>query len=504
MRSSLWFLSLLACGMTLAQDVGKVASFESDPDNPFRAGTGTVVQRVEQNATDGRFSLRVQLKGSPTDTWPGITLPADNGGDWSRRETLEMDIFVEGGKPARLSTRFDAEGKPGIFGGATLKPGWNKGWSFNLKALRAECDMTHAKSLLLYARMPREDVVLYVDNVRWGTFQGRFKRLEYVETAARPEPTVSEQERGFIAWGHSPLESVFQVSRPTGRLERLRTILAKDELEPAAFSVYALRDLAEVSVCVSDLRGPGGAVIPATAADVRAMRYLDKRVTYSADQYIHAFPAYLAALRAPVAIPADRTQTFQVILRGPADATPGTYTGTLTLGAAGKTQDVPFEVLLLPWRLPEAEGLLYGEYYRPQGGATAPRERVRADLADMRRQGMTSVGLCFGVEPSSYTRDGDKFTFQFKGDTLFDAFMEEYVALGFREPVILLSDSGQGAAAALGAMGTPGFDQAYANFHTALAAAVKAKGWPELIVQPVDEPGWQDQPTVSATSTPQA
>jgi len=493
MRHIVGALVGLVCWRLFAQDAGPIASFETAADNPLRAGGGVVVRRVEDHAADGRWSLRVEIKGSATDTWPGLTLPADNQGDWSRRETVELDIFLEGAKPVQLSTRLDAEGRDPVFGGSSLKPGWNRGWSVNLKALRAQSDLQHAKGLLFYVRMPREDLVLYLDNLRWGSFQGRYKRLEYLETRARPEPSAEERARGFLAWSHSPLAAVFQVSRPAGRLERLRWVLARDELEPVAFSVYALRDLVDVRAAVSDLRGPGGTVIPASAAAVRVMRYLDKRVTYSSDQYVHAFPAYLAAAPAPVAIAAERSQTFQVILRGPTAAPPGTYAGTLILSAGDQRQEVPIEALLLPWRLPDALGLLYGEYYRLAGKPANPREDIRADLAEMRRQGMTSVGLCFGVDPSSYARDGEAFSFQFKGDTTFDAFMEAYVELGFREPVILLSDSGQGAAAPLGAMGTPAYDRAYAGFHTALAAAVKAKGWPELVVQPVDEPGWQDQ-----------
>lgn len=476
-----------------AQDAAPIASFESDADNPFRAGGGAVAQRVEQNATHGRFSLRVLCKGSPADTWPGITLPAAPGDDWSARETLEMDIFLEGDKGVQLSTRVDAEGCDPVFGGSPLKPGWNRGWALNLKALRNQTELRRARGALLYVRIPREDVVFYVDNVRWGSFRGRFKRIEYVETRPRPEPSPAEQERGFVVWGHSPLETVFQVSRPAGRLERLRLFLSRGELEPAAFSVYALRDLRDVGVAVTDLRGPGGAVIPAAKAEVKAMRYLDKRVTYSADQYYRAFPAYLAAAQGPIPLAADRSQTFQVVLEGPAEAPPGRYSGVVSVSAGGQRQEIPLDVLLLPWRLPEAEGLLYGEYYRLMGRTGQVRDRIRADLADMRRQGMTSVGLCFGVSPSSYTRTGETFSFDFKGDTPFDIFMETCAELGFREPIILLSDSGQGAAAELGPMGTPAHDRAYTNFHTALAAAVKARGWPELIVQPVDEPGWQDQ-----------
>ncbi|NLF19078.1 MAG: hypothetical protein GX595_17765 [Lentisphaerae bacterium] len=493
MQRVLWSSVTLICGMALAQADGLITSFETDTDNPFRAGGGAVMERVERHASEGRFSLQVTLKGSAADSWPGITLPADNQGDWSHRDVLAMDIYLEGDTPRQLSTRFDAAGRPGIFGGGNLKPGWNRNWSVNLKALRAEADLAHAKSLLLYARMPREDMVLCIDNLRWTSFAARFKRLEYLETADGVAPSDAERDRGFVAWGHSPLQVVFPSSRPQGRLEALRDVVAQGELESLTFSLHALRDLGDVRIVLADLRGPGGAVLPAATAEVRTMRYLDKRVTYSSDQYYHAMPSYLATLTAPVAIPAGRTQTFDLLFRGPADLPPGRYAGAVTVQAGSQSQAIPVEVLLLPWRLPEAEGLLYGEYYRTRGQPAEWRERLRADLADMRRQGMTSVGLCFGPDPTSYRRDGERFTIDFQGDTLFEAFMETYVELGFPGPVILLADSGQSAAFPVGSIDSEAFARAYTNFHQALAAAVQAKGWPELIIQPVDEPGWQDQ-----------
>ena len=243
MRSSASWIAVIGCGLAAAAETGPVASFESDADNPFHAVGGAHTERVRQHASDGVFSLRVVFRGANTDTWPGILLPADNGGDWSRREILEMDVFLEGDAPARLATRFDAEERPAIFGGTTLRPGWNRGCSVNLKSWRAESDLTRAKGLLIYASKPREDVVLHVDNVRWGTFQGRYRRIEYIETQAPPEPTPEERQRGFIVWGHSPLQPVFQVNRPTDRLDAVRLFLARDELDPAAFGVYALRDL---------------------------------------------------------------------------------------------------------------------------------------------------------------------------------------------------------------------------------------------------------------------
>ncbi len=146
---------------------------------------------------------------------------------------------------------------------------------------------------------------------------------------------------------------------------------------------------------------------------------------------------------------------------------------------------------ILPYGLPDPPGVFYGEYYRAFGKYVETAADVRRDLADMRDHGMTSVGLCFGVESKSFAVSGGQVRFTFSGDTRFEWFMDAYRDLGFPMPVVLLSDSGQGPAGQAGALGTPAHDQVYVAFHKALAAEAAQRKWPTIIVQPVDEPGWQ-------------
>ena len=483
---SLTCLTVLA----FAQATGPLASFESDADQPF-AASGARLRRVAEHATAGQSALEVVFPGSEKDSWPGIILRPGANRDWSQRDLLVFDAFLAGTEPVRLGVRLDSDGAEGAFDAIDLRPGLQRGVKVSLKGFSATANLKVVKQLLLYVGKPRQDITVWLDNVRWDTAAAQLARIVHVETRPTPAPTVDQVKCGFMLFARSYLAMVFPDDRPTGPISRLELVAARGEREPVSLSVYALHDLA-ATISISNLAGPHGAKLPATAWDIRRVECLAKRLGYSSDQYVTDVPSYLAPADGLTAIGADRTRTFQLTLAAPPDAVPGVYVGRVTVQAGDLAQAVPLRVRILPYNLPEPTGLLYGEYYRKFGRYTQTAEDFRRDLADMRAQGMTSLGLCVGIDPKSYTVSGDQVTFHWTGDTAFEWIMQAYVEQGFPAPVVMLSDSGQEAAAAGG--GEPGqarYDAAYLHFHQALAAALKAKGWPELYIQPVDEASWQ-------------
>lgn len=477
-----------------APAVGPVASFETDADNPFRP-QGLTATRVAEYATDGQYSLKVEIKGSDEDSWPGLLLPGGDQPNWSKRRVLMMDIFVATADPVHLSTRLDIVGEPdGYFGSVPeLRPGRNRSVGIPVGDFRSQADLTRVKSLLIYSGKPRKDIVLYVDNVRWAQYAQQFKRMQYVETLPKPQASLDEARRGFITYSRNYLRSTFAFSRPDSRVTGLRAFVAGGQKEPVTVNVYALRDLKAVSTKPLDLTGPGGATIPAARWDVRLVRYLNKRLNYSSDRYYADIPTYLEKAGAPTAIAADTSARFWMILDTPVGAQPGVYRGTVTVQADGATQAIPLSVRVLPFGLPEPKALMFGPYYQVYGHPADERALIRRDLADMRDHGQTSIGLCLGIARASYTVKGEEVTFDFRGDTRFEWVMDDLKDLGFPADIVLLSDSGQEAAGEKHKMGEPEYDHIYVNFHKALAAAAQAKGWSAIYIQPEDEPSWQDE-----------
>ncbi|OGV67642.1 MAG: hypothetical protein A3K19_14670 [Lentisphaerae bacterium RIFOXYB12_FULL_65_16] len=150
------------------QRTEKLASFESDADLPLglTVQSGCTIQRVQQHATDGAWSLRVEIPGSEKDTWPGILLKGEGQPDWSSRQALMLDIFLDGDAETGLGARLDAD-KEVWCPIPTLKPGLNKDLIVGVAAVKEKVDLKQVKTLLLYIGQPRRNYVFYVDNVRW-------------------------------------------------------------------------------------------------------------------------------------------------------------------------------------------------------------------------------------------------------------------------------------------------------------------------------------------------
>ena len=323
----------------------------------------------------------------------------------------------------------------------------------------------------------------------------------YVERNPKPVATKSEQENGFIVYpGHS-LKMSFEHSRPDSmRLTVIDAFAAQGEIIPVTFCIYALRDIENVQLKISDLKKNDGTVIPATSMKPYIVKYLTKRFMYQKLQHLVNAPVYITSLENPVSISTDRSEKFWINFHSPEHALPGVYTGTITLQTEDASEEIPLKIRILPFKLPEPKGLLYGLYYMAYNQVFGNlktvdemRAQVRHDLADMRMHGMTSIGICNGVDPSSYTvSDKGEVKFHFDGNTLFELTMEAYKEYKFTEPVIDMSRAAQKATKGY-QFGTPEYDSIYVSFYKELFKEAASKGWPAMYVQPYDEPGWHSQ-----------
>ena len=475
----------LTATIALAQTSEPITSFEAGQPQPFAAG-GTKVEVVAEHASDGDHALRIDVKGSAQDSWPGVYF-RERVPDWSDRVLLLLDVFLAGDKPQALNLRLDDNAGHKVFDSEALQPGWNRNLGINVKALGAQADLADIQQLLLYIRIPREDVTLYLDHVRWGTFEGQFNKVVHRTPgeARRVKPPYELFAR--------PFDQLTFLDTPGGTpVRELRCFAARGEYELVSFSLRAGKQLTGVFLEMGDLTGPDGAVIPAAMWDLARIEPLPKRFHYKSDDFLAGMPSYLAPLLSPINLPNGETRTFVMTLQAPLGAAAGVYSGTVVLIADGGRRKIPLQVRILPFHLPDPAGAFYGEYYRAFGSYVDSQLDVLRDLTDMRNFGMTSVGLCFGIDAKSCTVADGQVSFQFDGTTRFEWFMDAYRDLGFPMPVVLLSDSGQGAAARSGDYGSPEYDAAYVAFYRALADEGARHDWPGLIVQPVDEPGWQD------------
>ena len=488
-RSVLFASCLLLSSLALAQ---KISSFETPAEVAVLVPSGLQAEAVKEHATDGQYSLKVSVKGSATDSWPGLRYqPADK--DLSQVAVLAFDAFNPQDFPIALSFRLDDESGQSQFSGANLAPGPNS-IELWLTESRFQLDMKHVKMIYPYFRMPRRDFVVYLDNLRREAVSARFKAMVFEETEPEPEYAAADRARGYVVFARPWLSTIFPTSRPLAHelAPTLSVFGCPGQTVPVTLCARALQDLGPTSVAAGELRC-GQAKLPAEAVRVYPVSYRDKRLVYASDRYIKDMPTILER-REHVTIAKDRTQLFWVNVALPDNQPPGLYHGQLTVQPTqGPPLEVALQVRVLPYRLLEPRHMLFGEYYLKPKFAPTPADELAAverELKDQREHGMTSLGLCYGPESEEFAVEGTSVTLKLKPDGLYTKTLETYKALGFPMPIVQLNDTGQTAAAKY-PFGTPEYIATYKSFWVAMAKLHQERGWAEMIVQPVDEPGWQ-------------
>jgi len=151
---------LAAAGALAAEPL---VSFEDEAMAGVRV-TLARVERVQMHATHGEWAAKVVYPGNEKDSWPGMSVPL-SGITLGDDVKFVVDIFNPSEKALRFSTRIDTEGKGTSYISRTINPGANK---YEVSFKRA--DDPHAgkkvKGLFIYMMKPREDVTLYLDNLR--------------------------------------------------------------------------------------------------------------------------------------------------------------------------------------------------------------------------------------------------------------------------------------------------------------------------------------------------
>jgi len=183
-------------------------------------------------------------------------------------------------------------------------------------------------------------------------FDNTFKRVLHSPSGEAPTPTETEQKRGFIAFSRDYMADVYHNDRPLPdeRVDQLKGSAFAGEMEPVTLSLLPLRDLGQVTVTVSGMKGPDGSAIPARAVEVGYIQHRISRVTMEGSVY--TIEPRLIMPKNSVAMPEGTTRTFWLTVKVPADAGPGEYVGAAHI----KTEQGG--VLSLPIRFTVRRGTL--------------------------------------------------------------------------------------------------------------------------------------------------
>jgi len=327
-----------------------------------------------------------------------------------------------------------------------------------------------------------------------------YKEVPFVGTAPEPTLTAVEKARGFMLFHRLIMDPVYPNTHPlpSERLRALTAFATPGEYEPLTFSIYPVRALENMRVTVSPLRGAPGE-LPASAIDVRLLTYWNIGYPRYTSRTTYRCTPELLERMAVHSSPARECQRWWFTVHVPEGAKPGTYRGVVRVrdDHMSASVEIPVAFRVLGFRLRSDPAKHYSAYYawRNKYMFLGRDEAFIRRAMDNEYKAMVALGIdTFPTLYVGYDRKRGKLYIRGIED------LDRMRAAGMRGPLPLAGGSAVGA---LYRQMTPGGKGAshwrinkmpppelYAKLtqlYRALVAEAKAKGWPELVVCPLDE-----------------
>lgn len=334
----------------------------------------------------------------------------------------------------------------------------------------------------------------------------KWRETKHVDEHPAPAWSEADRRRGYAIFSRHYSEIVYPNTMPRAHELNpdLKLFASPGEYEPVTFTVHPLADLGASRVTSGELRC-GDAVIPAKDVDVRSVRYMLVRPNYSLFNSYHVAPDVLEHFET-VDIRKESNARFWITVHVPDDCRPGVYTGSLQFQPQrGEAAAVPLAVRVLPIRLRKNPKHIYGTYYHDPLSQVDPRNKPQANAyfqrkaelerADMVAHGMnTHVSGVTGINRDAdgrWTVDGAETERRIAMDRKFGLADKPLIA---HFPVEhwyskLVDKRGLGSHMRLVADDVPQwfFDEV-TRMVEAIERERRARGWPELLYYPIDEP----------------
>ncbi len=141
---------------------------------------------------------------------------------------------------------------------------------------------------------------------------------------------------------------------PKTKSDAVRLSLAGNEAEAVQIVLCPPQPLRGVRASVSDFVGPDNAVLPAAAAEIRQVRYVNITLPTDGLGMPGLWPDPLVPIGPEgVDVPARLNQPFWILIRAPKGQRPGLYRGTIAFTSENWRGEVPIEVRVYGFDLPD-------------------------------------------------------------------------------------------------------------------------------------------------------
>lgn len=144
-------------------------------------------------------------------------------------------------------------------------------------------------------------------------------------------------------------------TRPTPRQSApaMSIRAACNESEAAQFVLRPTRELHGLQVVAEPLEGPGGASLPAEAVEILRVGYVPVTLPTDGLGTVAPWPDPLPPMNGPLDLAAAANQPFWICVHIPKDAAPGVYRSRIRLQAEEWQANVPLEVEVFGFSLPD-------------------------------------------------------------------------------------------------------------------------------------------------------
>jgi len=320
--------------------------------------------------------------------------------------------------------------------------------------------------------------------------------------------TISEadRKRGYLIHHRHWAEVVYPNTVPIAQEinPELRAFASLGEYEPLNFIVYALRSFPSARVTVSDLK-TGQATIPASAIEIRRVRFMKARPNYTVLHRYRIVPDPLMPLDPDEPLAEKENARYWLTVHVPPDARPGMYQGAVTFAPQGsEPATIPIRLRVLPITLQEDPDKIYGiYYYDPLDDWSNAKDEVSKafylqksewEMQDLVAHGTRNVVSGLSAAPE---KPGEPGKFEFNLD-LMQKKIDAWRRHGLEFPVVLHVNAGGiyrkyagkdlGSHISDAATPPPGYGQELTRMCLAIEAERKKRGWPEFLYYPIDEP----------------
>ncbi len=251
---------------------------------------------------------------------------------------------------------------------------------FEVKGGQAKIEITGKVSFMLIYPLDKADIIEPEIAALWQDLRQRFSvcyepfsrkmaqelylpglRNEYQAPKVRAKMKTAlalgkaDRRRGYMLFKREPVDEVFPDTVPLLAEigEEFNTSSPPGLIDTFTVNLFALRDLEDVRLELSEFIGPNGKKIPVEAVDLRAVRYsyrMNAMLTHG--DWLYMVVPWFLVKRDRIDIPADTCRRFWINVDIPKDTVPGIYRARATLtGKNVADRDMKLELEVLPFKL---------------------------------------------------------------------------------------------------------------------------------------------------------